>query len=110
MSDPSLSQIESLIHSYLQSPALELPAHFPDVEMPRFLYGDRLYWISDGEVTDWGIVIGRFYSFAPHYGRWRWCYLLWLDSNSPSSAWLSTDIAWEDDLEPMEGKAFHSHS
>lgn len=103
MSDPSLPQIESLIGSQLQAPAPELPAHFPDVEMPKFLYGDRLCWISEGEVTDWGIVISRFYSFATHCDRWRWCYLLWLDSHSPSAAWLSADVAWEDDLEPMEG-------
>lgn len=104
MSDPSLSQIESLLGSHLKTPAPDLPANFPNVEIPRFLYGDRLCWLSDGEVTDWGIVIGRFHSFAPHCCCWRWCYLLWLDSNSTSSAWLSADIAWEDDLELMEGK------
>jgi hypothetical protein len=42
--------------------------------MPRFLYGDRLRWIAHGETPDWGIAIGRFYSFAPHCRRWRWCY------------------------------------
>jgi hypothetical protein len=66
------------------------------------LYGDRLRWISDGEALDWGIVIGRFYSFAPHRCRWAWCYLIWLDPNSASSAWVSADIAWEDDLQPLE--------
>lgn len=104
MSDSSILETVSLIHSYLQSPAPNLPAHFPDVEMPRFLYGDRLCLISDEEVTDWGIVIGRFYSFAPHCDRWRWCYLLWLDCDSPSSAGLSAEIAWEDDLQTMEGE------
>jgi hypothetical protein len=104
MSDSSLSQIESLFSSDLKTPAPDLPTNFPNVEMPRFLYGDSLCWLSDGEVTDWGIVIGRFYSFAPYCCCWRWSYLLWLDSNSPSSAWLSADIAWEDDLEPMESK------
>jgi len=93
----------ALIHSYLQLPS-ELPANFPDVEIPQFLYGDRLCWISDGEVTDWGIVIGRFYSFAPHCDHWRWCYLIWLDPDSPSSAWVKADIGWEDDLGPMEGE------
>lgn len=102
MSDPSTSQDFSLICSHLQSAVPDLPAQFPDVEMPRFLYGDRLRWITDGEATDWGIVIGRFYSFASHRCHWAWCYLLWLDSDSPSFAWVSADIAWEDDLEPME--------
>jgi hypothetical protein len=103
MFDPSISQTVSLIHSHLKSLSPELPAHFPDVEMPRFLYGDRLSWISDGASTDWGIVIGRFYNFAPHCDRWRWCYVLCLDADSPSSAWISADMAWEDDLEPIEG-------
>ena len=80
----------------------DLPTDFPDVEVPRFLYGDRLRWISNHEVTDWGVAIGRFYSFAPHRRHWHWCYLIWLDPDSPSSAWVRADIAWEDDLEPME--------
>lgn len=105
MSDPSLSQTESLIHFHLPTPSSDLPSHFPDVEMPRFLYGDRLYWMSDGEVTDWGVVIGRFYSFAPHCDRWQWCYLLWLDADSPSSAWVKSDIAWEDDLNPLDTRS-----
>ncbi|PSB24051.1 hypothetical protein C7B82_28665 [Stenomitos frigidus ULC18] len=70
--------------------------------MPRFLYGDRLRWLSNGEPTDWGIAIGRFYSFAPHRCRWQWCYLIWLDADSPSGAWVKADSAWEDDLEPLE--------
>lgn len=86
-------------------PSVTLPANFPDVETPKFLYGDRLCWLSDGEVSDWGIVIGRFYSFAPHCDRWAWCYLLWLDPASPSSAWLTADTAWEGDLQPMETDA-----
>lgn len=79
-----------------------LPLNFPDVELPRFLYGDRLRWISNGETTDWGIAIGRFYSFATHRGRWQWCYLIWLNETSPSFGWIKADIAWEDDLEPLE--------
>lgn len=79
----------------------DLPTNFPNVEMPRFLYGDRLRWLSDGAPTDWGIAIGRFYSFAPHRCCWHWCYLIWLDADSPSAAWVQADIAWEDDLEPI---------
>jgi hypothetical protein len=110
MSDSSTSQTVSLICSHLQSPAPDLPIHFPDVEMPRFLYGDRLRWISDGAATDWGIVIGRFYSFAPHCRRWAWCYLIWLDADSPSSAWVSADVAWEDDLQPLEAEALDTEN
>jgi hypothetical protein len=88
----------------LPPPATDLPTTFPDVEMPRFLYGDRLCWLSNGEPSDWGVAIGRFYSFAPHRCCWQWCYLIWLDANSPSAAWVQADIAWEDDLEPLEAE------
>lgn len=45
----------------------DLPDDFPNVEVPCFSYGDRLRWETNGATTDWGIVIGRFYSFAPHH-------------------------------------------
>ncbi|MBD2069801.1 hypothetical protein H6F93_20175 [Leptolyngbya sp. FACHB-671] len=94
--------LSNLSNLKLPSASISLPTNFPDVEIPQFLYGDRLQWLSNGEATDWGVVIGRFYSFAPHSCRWTWCYLLWLDPNSLSSNWISADIAWEEDLEPME--------
>jgi hypothetical protein len=97
----------SLALASLELPPLstDFPTHFPDdVEVPRFLYGDRLCWLSDGEVSDRGIVIGRFFNFAPHRCCWTWCYLIWLDADSPSAAWVSADIAWEDDLQPSEAE------
>ena len=87
---------------HLPAATTDLSAAFPEVETPRFLYGDRLRWLSNGETTDWGIVVGRAYSFAPHRCRWQWCYLLWLEAESPSAAWIRSDFAWEDDLEPLE--------
>ncbi|WP_240518754.1 hypothetical protein [Leptolyngbya sp. BC1307] len=89
---------------HLPRPATDFPAGFPDVESPRFLDGDHLRWKTNEKATDCGIVIGRFYSFASHCRCWRWCYLIWLDADSPSSAWVRTDIAWEDDLEPSESE------
>ncbi|MEO1294801.1 MAG: hypothetical protein AAFW75_03195 [Cyanobacteria bacterium J06636_16] len=99
---PPLDTFTPLTKLHLPPPASDLPTTFPEVEIPRFLYGDRLRWISQNDTTDWGIVIGRFYSFAPHRCRWHWCYLIWLDPDSPSAAWVRADIAWEDDLEPLE--------
>ena len=87
---------------HLTHPGLGLPSTFPSVEAPRFGYGDRLRWIPHDNATDWGLVIGRFYSYAPHSRCWQWCYLIWLDSDSPSAAWVSADIAWQDDLEPAD--------
>jgi hypothetical protein len=96
-------EVKPLSQLHLSPPAIDLPTDFPvNAEMPKFLYGDRLCWLSQGEITDWGIVIGRFYSFAPHRCCWCWCYLIWLDPDSPSFAWVRADIAWEDDLEPLE--------
>lgn len=88
-------------HLHLPS-TTDLPAVFPQVETPRFHDGDRLCWTTQNDPTDWGIVIGRFYSFAPHRCHWHWCYLIWLDSGSPSATWVKADIAWEDDLEPLD--------
>lgn len=99
---PSPEVFQSLAPLQLPRPSRDLPANFPDIAGPYFLYGDRLRWISKGETTDRGVVIGRAYSFAPHRCQWQWCYLLWLDTDSPSAAWLRTDTAWEDDLEPFE--------
>ena len=88
----------------LSSPSIDLPANFPKVETPRFRYGDHLCWISNNETSDWGTVIGYFYNFAPHRCQWRWCYLIWLDQSSPSSAWISADIAWEEDLQAFKSE------
>jgi hypothetical protein len=94
--------LPSLIHLTFPPPSIDLPANFPSVQTPRYLYGDKLRWIPDSDKTDWGIAIGRFYSFAPHLCAWTWCYLIWLDKLSPSSPWTVADVAWEDDLEPLK--------
>jgi len=92
-----------LIHSKFMKLSTDLPNSFPyKAKTPSFLYGDRLRWRNSDSNTDWGIVIGRFYSFAPHLYCWSWSYLIWLDKDSVSATWISTDIAWEEDLEPME--------
>jgi hypothetical protein len=101
----SLALIKSCQAGDEPATATDLPAAFPHVEPPRFLEGDRLQWIAQGEPKDWGVAIGRFYSFAPHHRRWTWCYLIWLDADSPSAAWVKADIAWEADLELFDVEA-----
>jgi len=49
---------QPLVGLQLPPPSTALPGAFPEVEVPRFLYGDRLFWRSEGEVTDWGMAIG----------------------------------------------------
>lgn len=92
----------ALVHLAVPPPSQDLPANFPNVGTPRYLYGDKLRWICDDDKTDWGVAIGRFYSFAPHYCAWTWCYLIWLDKNSPSANRVVADIAWESDLQPID--------
>jgi hypothetical protein len=95
--------LPGLINLKFPSSPINLPANFPDAaKTPRFLYGDKLRWQTKSSDTDWGIVIGRFYSFAPHRCCWTWCYLIWLSQDSPSAAWTVADTAWEEDLEPLE--------
>lgn len=81
---------------------IELPANFPNIDSPRFGDGAKLRFLAEDDKTDWGVVLGRFYNYAPHRRRWMWCYLIWLDKNSPSAAWIVADMAWEEDLEPLE--------
>ncbi|MEO1378429.1 MAG: hypothetical protein AAFW70_30020 [Cyanobacteria bacterium J06635_10] len=90
----------NLIHQKFQPHSLDLPKDFPnEAKLPRFLYGDKLRWLDSD--SEWGIVIGRFYAFAPHLCEWTWCYLIWLSNDSPSASWTRTDIAWEDDLKAL---------
>ncbi len=42
------------------STVTDLPEAFPHVEPPRFLEGDRLRWIAQGETPDWGVAIAHF--------------------------------------------------
>ncbi len=74
----------------------------PKESASGFQIGDRVQWkpLSDCS-TDWGTVIGRFYTYARHRLQWGWKYVVWLDDNSPSSVWTAADTAWEDDLQPM---------
>jgi hypothetical protein len=47
-------------------PSIHLPVNFPQVKPPRFGDGDKLKWTDRQDnlkSPDWGIAIGRFYSF-----------------------------------------------
>jgi hypothetical protein len=82
------------------------PAFFLEAQPSRYRFGEVLRWIplEDEEIAliDWGIVIGRFYGYAPERCRWMWCYLLLLDPDSPSARWCVVDTAWENDLERFD--------
>ncbi len=82
----------------IQLPDSGLPSNFPNVEMPHYAEGKTVRWKSALENPDWGIVLGRFYAYAPHLCRWTWKYVVLLDSNSPSEEWCVADVAWENDL------------
>ncbi len=82
----------------IQLPDSGLPSNFPNVEMPHYAEGKTVRWKSALENSDWGIVLGRFYAYAPHLCRWTWKYVVLLDSNSPSEEWCVADVAWQNDL------------
>lgn len=101
--DSSISGLPSLsFHPSVSG--VSLPENFPDsAETPKFLYGDRIQWkpLSDTDETDRGIVIGRFYAFAPHRCQWAWKYLIFLTPESPSAQFCVADTCWEEHLEPL---------
>jgi hypothetical protein len=75
-----------------------LPSDFPNsAPKPRFEFGGMVVIVSPSG-SEWGIVIGRFYSYAPHRCCWMWRYILWLDSASSSATWVVAATAWEEDL------------
>ena len=88
-------------HLEISLPTIELPLNFPNGITPRYKEGDRVRWQPLSENTDWGIVIGRYYTYAQHRCDWAIYYLIRLDKDSPSAAWTVTDTAWEDDIEAI---------
>lgn len=80
------------------------PSFFLDASKPMYAMGTVVRWriLDELELTDWGIVMGRFYGYAPENGRWTWCYLVLLDVDAPSARWCVVDTAWELDLERFE--------
>ena len=97
--------LSGLLIREIAQPSLSLPSNFPNVIFPRYKDGQYVCWIFENEPTDWGIVTGRFYNYAPHLKKWSWCYLIWLDKNSPSAVWIVADTAWEDDLKLFKEEA-----
>ncbi|WP_218616987.1 hypothetical protein [[Phormidium ambiguum] IAM M-71] len=85
-------------------PLQEVEDQIPNIseaQPPRFAEGDRLRWCETESDADFGVVIGRFYNYAPHSRQWQWCYILWLDVNSESASWCQIDTAWEEDLDRL---------
>lgn len=88
---------------HLEVLSCDLPPNFADAVTPRFLEGTRVRWVAENR--EWGVILGRFYAFAPHLCAWTWRYVVWIESDSPSADWIVADTAWENDLEPMEAVA-----
>lgn len=81
--------------------SVRLPSKFPDNTLsPHFLYGDKVRLVPVSSSSEWGVVIGRFYSYAAHRCRWMWRYIIWLDQASFSAPWVVATTAFEEDLEP----------
>ena len=93
----------------LDNEAIALPEDFPESEPPfSFKLGARVRW-KPMPSTDWGTIVGIEYSWHSRGNSWQPRYKVYLDSNSPSRAWIDSDWAWEWDLEP-EPEQQNSHS
>ncbi|NEO26786.1 MAG: hypothetical protein F6K03_07780 [Kamptonema sp. SIO4C4] len=79
----------------------DAPSFFLEAKPPYFPIGTVVRWLplDDFMPPDWGVVIGRFYGYAPERCRWLWCYVILLDPDAPSARWCGVDTAWENDLE-----------
>lgn len=78
-----------------------VPKGFPVfIQQPMFQLGDRIRW-HPRPTADFGIITGLQYTPAPHLNTWAWKYTIWLDLDSPSHAWTTSDTAWEADLEKL---------
>ena len=69
------------------------------IPTPRYKEGDRVQWKTAN--PDWGVILGRFYDYNHHHNQWTICYLIQLASDSPSSAWITTDVATEENLQKI---------
>lgn len=81
------------------TPLDDLPQGFPrHIPNPKFQIGERVQWQPQPS-SDFGTITGLQYApiHAPY--RWGWKYTIWLDRHSPSRLWITTDTAWEIDLE-----------
>lgn len=87
------------IHLEIIPSSSNLTPNFTEAIPPRYSEGSCVRWKTLSANREWGVVIGRFYAFAPHQCGWGWRYIVRLDSDSPSAAWVCADTAWEDDLE-----------
>lgn len=69
---------------------------FPhEIGQPKFVIGDRICFVPTSAEA-YGIIVGLRFAPAEHLQGWR--YIIWLDLQSPSRVWTSSDLAWEDDL------------
>ena len=76
-----------------------LPEGFPAaVPLPKFQIGDRVRW-QPQPTEDFGTITGLHYAPDHHLQSWAWKYTVWLSLSSPSHGWISSDMAWESDLE-----------
>ncbi|MDX2244944.1 MAG: hypothetical protein NW224_30075 [Leptolyngbyaceae cyanobacterium bins.302] len=81
-----------------------LPEWFPkESPTPKLADGDVVRWIPFPQYADiqTGIVLGHFYAYARHLKTWTWKYLVWL--KEPVGQ-VTTDTAWETDLEVWTGE------
>jgi hypothetical protein len=95
------SGYDEVLLSEIQPPSKQLPINFKESGTPCYKDGSCLRWIPSKGGVDWGMAIGHFLAYAPHLCCWSWKYIILLDSDSKSAAWVVADTAWQEDLEPL---------
>jgi len=110
----------SFINNYLQAKRLAqqdifdapITTEYPQsVELPNLLntpppdysIGTKVRLTPIDGATEWGTIIGYYLCYAEHHCKWQWKYILFLDFDSPSAAWVKTTFAWQDEIQCLLG-------
>ncbi|BAY10857.1 hypothetical protein [Calothrix sp. NIES-2098] len=78
--------------------SVELP-QLSDIPAPCYSVGTKVRLTPIDGAAEWGTLIGYYLCYAPHRCRWMYRYILYLESNSPSAAWMKSTFAWEEEIE-----------
>ena len=77
---------------------VELP-NLLNTPPPDYSIGSKVRLTPIDGATEWGTLIGNYLAYAPRVRKWQWKYILFLDFDSPSAAWVKTTFAWQDEIE-----------
>lgn len=88
---------------------LEYPqsTEFPNLlnlPVPRYAIGVKVRLAPVLGAAEWGTLIGFYWGYAPHRCQWMYRYIIYLDRDSPSAAWIQSTFTWENEIECQLGE------